>query len=109
MYMRYMRKLIRRIFKSKPSPDEQALFAMFKTVPLATITEVRFYKRDEWTTDLICCEIATDEKTWFFHEETDVWEPLMDCLKRLGGFDHNWISKVTNPAFKTCLYVAYRR
>ena len=42
-------------------------------LPLASISEVVFYKRDEITTDLICCEVQVDGQIWFFHEEAKEW------------------------------------
>ncbi|WP_426264213.1 hypothetical protein [Sphingomonas sp. PWP1-2] len=35
----------------------------------ADIARVIFYKRDELTTDLICCDIEALGQTWIFHEE----------------------------------------
>ena len=88
---------------------EQAAFSNFTKVPLPNIIEVRFYKRDELTTDLICCEADTNEKTWFFHEEMVIWDDLLKYLQELDGFDEDWFSKVAFPVFELSLHVAFRR
>lgn len=63
--------------------------------PLASddIQEVAFFKRDELTTDLVCCEIAVSNKngveTWFFHEEASGWGEVLKLVERLPGFDRD--------------------
>lgn len=88
---------------------EQAAFDKFKTQSLDTIKEVRFFKRDALTTDLICCEIETPINTWFFQEETEFWESLLEYICVLDGFDKDWFSKVSQPPFESCLHVAFSK
>ena len=80
---------------------------------LADIRKVTFFKRDEITTDLICCDVEIDgvegPKTWFNHEEEESWPTWLEELARLPGFDSAWHSKVYVPAFETCETVAYER
>ena len=45
---------------------DQGVLAQF---PLNEIDRVTFYKRDELTTDLICCEVHVGESHSKFHEE----------------------------------------
>ncbi|MBL8543088.1 MAG: hypothetical protein JNJ63_04720 [Hyphomonadaceae bacterium] len=72
-------------------------------VALDDIQEVTFFKRDELTTDLICCDIvvctAQGVETWFLHEELPGWDDLTRLLERLPGFDSQWFRKVAWPAF----------
>jgi hypothetical protein len=49
-------------------------------LPLAGIDRVMFYKRDEITTDLICCDVAVDGTVWTFHEELGGWDLLLQHL-----------------------------
>ncbi|MEO6580954.1 MAG: hypothetical protein ABIN83_07360 [Sphingomicrobium sp.] len=80
---------------------------------LADIRKVTFYKRDEVTTDLICCDVEIDagdgSKTWFIHEEDESWLAWLEELARLPGFDSAWYSKVYLPAFENCQTIAYER
>lgn len=92
---------------------EKAAYKLFEDVALADISVIRFFKRDEITTDLICCEVEVGVdnhiQTWFFHEDVEPWKRLMTRLEGLNGFDKNWMSKVMKPPFETCLYVAFDR
>lgn len=88
---------------------ERAALKLLVRELIITIKTVKFFKRDEITTDLICCDIEADDRSLFFHEEMSVWDPVLTHLKRLQGFDVNWFSKVSQPAFETCLHVAYQR
>jgi hypothetical protein len=72
-------------------------------------TTVTFYKRDELTTDLICCEIQAAECRWVFHEEMGGWDDLVEQLKELPGFRADWFSQVSQPAFEHATFVAYSR
>ena len=80
---------------------------------LSDIGEVTFFKRDELTTDLICCEIvvrvAQGAQTWFLHEEVSGFDDLVGLLERLPEFDRNWRSRVVLPPFAENRTVAYRK
>ncbi len=76
---------------------------------LAKVIRVEFYKRDELTTDLICCDITTPAGVISAHEEMPYWEELIRKLEFLGGFDVEWFSQVSKPAFAASNYVAFQR
>jgi hypothetical protein len=56
-------------------------------VPFAEIREVTFYKRDELTTDLICCDVlvGTGESAlvWTLHKEMWGFDKLTQLLEEL--------------------------
>ena len=81
---------------------------------LADVRQVEFYKRDELTTDLICCEImllgdVDPPQVIFAHEEMPHWDELIQRLEFLGGFDVEWFSRVSQPPFAQNRYVAFER
>ncbi len=82
-------------------------------ITLDDIEDVTFFKRDEWATDLICCEIAVSAEkggqTWFLHEEVPGWSDLIALMERLPGFDPHWWGKVAHPAFAENRTVAFRK
>lgn len=78
-------------------------------LPLPDINLVVFYKRDEITTDLICCDVEVGRKVWTFHEEADGWDALMLHLGMLPGFRSDWYSAVAQPPFAVNETVAFRR
>ena len=78
-------------------------------LPLEKIEQVTFYKRDELTTDLICCDIEIRDQTWFFHEDAPGWESLLRHLERLPRFKNDWYEAVVQPAFAKCETVAFKR
>jgi hypothetical protein len=78
-------------------------------LPLAEIERVTFFKRDELTTDLICCDVQAVGRDWFFHEEMVGWELLLDRLKGLPGFRTDWFSAISQPAFVSAETVAFQR
>jgi hypothetical protein len=77
------------------------------------IRKVTFYKRDEFTTDLICCDVEVDNgsetQVWSNHEETDTWNEWIEAFDKLPGFATDWFSRVSYPAFVSCVTVAYER
>ena len=77
--------------------------------PLETINRVTFYKRDELTTDLICCDVESANGTLFLHEEADEWPSAVEQLACLEGFRKDWLSQVSQPPFQPCTFVAYER
>jgi len=78
-------------------------------LPLARVEKVTFYKRDEMTTDLICCEVVLTDIVRTFHEELDGWTSLIDHLAKLPGFRADWFAVVSQPPFATCETVAFNR
>lgn len=79
---------------------------------LNQIREIVFYKRDEITTDLICCEISMSsdrqDQVLFFHEEMPHWQEMIHRVSELPDFDMKWFEKVAHPPFQTQRTVAYR-
>jgi hypothetical protein len=78
-------------------------------LPHADVNKVTFYKRDEITTDLICCDVVTNDQVWTLHEELVGWKALIDHLQRLPGFDPEWFAAVSTPPFATSETVAFTR
>lgn len=77
-------------------------------LPPNEVLRVEFYKRDELTTDLICCEVtAKSGDVYFAHEDKANWPELLRQLSDLPGFDQDWFAKVSQPPFEECSYVAY--
>ena len=76
---------------------------------LSDVSRVEFYKRDELTTDLICCEVTAGDRVHFHHEEASGWEELVASLSELPGFDTAWLSKVSQPPFEACRCTAFER
>lgn len=83
------------------------------TMPFALpqVRKVTFYKRDEITADLICCEVEIDgtDRVFSNHEEAASWAEWVDELSKLPGFDNGWHAKVVQPAFAPSLTIAYER
>ncbi|MBB4615610.1 hypothetical protein [Novosphingobium taihuense] len=77
---------------------------------MAVIQHVVFYKRDELTTDLICCEIlmASGQTLWF-HEEMPNWNDVVAQIELLEGFPQDWRSHVIQPPFAECRFMAYEK
>ena len=78
-------------------------------LPLNRIEAVTFYKRDELTTDLVCCDVLISGETWFFHEEAEGWDLLIKHLEQLPGFRADWYSAVAQPPFALSKTIAFRR
>lgn len=76
---------------------------------LSEIDQVSFFKRDEVTTDLICCEVTVGDKTWFFHEEAEGWDLLLGHLSKLPGWRSDWFSAIGQPSFAECRTFAFSR
>jgi hypothetical protein len=75
---------------------------------LSDMDAVVFYKRDEITTDLICCDVEAAGRVWTFHEEAAGWKDLIAHLASLPGFRTDWYAEVVNPPFATNETVAYQ-
>ncbi len=82
---------------------------MLNQLPLFEIDAVTFYKRDEITTDLICCDVAIQGRIWTFHEEAGGWQALIAHLSALPGFRSDWYEAVINPPFATSETIAFKR
>jgi hypothetical protein len=78
-------------------------------LPLSAIRKVTFYKRDEVTTDLICCDVEVGDEAWTFHEELVGWSLLVEHLQRLPGFASDWFAAVSQPPFAESKTVAFSR
>jgi hypothetical protein len=68
----------------------------------ADVVEIRAYKRDELTTDLLCLDVQVkDGTTWLVHEEAPGWEEFLEEAERaLPGVRpfREWFAEVTQPA-----------
>lgn len=83
--------------------------ATIAQLPLADIAAVVFYKRDEITTDLICCDVEVAGRVSTFHEEAKGWADLITHLSTLPGFRADWYEAVVSPVFATSKTVAFDR
>ena len=78
-------------------------------LPLEAVENVTFYKRDEITADLICCDVVAGGKVWTFHEDHAGWGLLIDHLQKLPSFRADWFEGVSQPPFATSETVAFSR
>lgn len=85
--------------------DAELLFHL----PLGEIERVVFYKRDEVTADLICCDVKVAGKTWMFHEALPGWNLLLGHLSALPGFRSDAVAAIAHPPFEKSQAVAYAR
>ena len=76
-------------------------------LPDAAIERVMFFKRDELTTDLICCEVIAASGAFLAHEEMIGWGEAIKRLSGLRGFDSAWLEKVSKPTFSACCTIAW--
>ena len=83
------------------------------TVSLDDVSAVVAYKIDEFTTDLVCCDIVTgsgdDEQIRTVHEELPGFDDLMACLEALPGFDPKWREAVVLPVFAENRTIIFKR
>ena len=82
---------------------------LLASVPLGEVRRVTFYKRDEITTDLICCDVVAGDRVWTFHEELAGWDLLLSHLDRLPDFRRDWFASVSQPAFAASETIAFAR
>jgi hypothetical protein len=78
-------------------------------LPLTEVAKLTFYKRDELTMDLICCDVLVGGQTWTFHEELVGSDLLIDHLQGLSTFRGDWFAAVSQPPFSTSETVAFSR
>lgn len=83
--------------------------SLLRRLPLDEIERVTFYKRDEITTDLICCDVLIGGQVWIFHEELVGWHLLMEHLQKLPNFQKHWFGAVSKPPFAESETVAFSR
>ena len=57
---------------------------LLSRLPITDVQKVTFYKRDELTTDLVCCDVRVAGKVWTFDEALVGWELLIEHLTRAG-------------------------
>ena len=76
---------------------------------LADVERVEFYKRDELTTDLICCEVMVGGLLHLSHEEATDWGDLVTALETLSGFNRGWFARVSQPTFAESRVCAFER
>jgi hypothetical protein len=74
---------------------------------LGSVERVTFYKRDELTTDLICCELMSCGQLWTLHDELPGWDAAIAELGKLPGFRYDWYAHVSAPAFDAHPFVAF--
>ncbi|MFN4228397.1 hypothetical protein [Parvibaculum sp.] len=82
-------------------------------IALDDIRKIDAYKIDEWTTDLICFDIHTEQNgeraVHTLHEDLPGFNDLMESLKQLPGFDATWPEKVIQPPFDENRTVIFER
>jgi hypothetical protein len=78
-------------------------------LPLSEIERVVFYKRDELTTDLVCCDVRVAGKVWTFHEALAGWDLLIEHLNGLRGFQPASLAAMAQPPFELSETVAFCR
>ena len=78
-------------------------------LPLENVRKVTFYKRDEITTDLICCDVVVGEQVWTFHEDLVGWDLLMSHVSGLPDFRGDWFEAVSQPPFAVSETEAFSR
>ena len=83
--------------------------AILAQLSLVDINAVVFYKRDEITTDLICCDVEVAGRVSTFHEEAKGWADLIAHLSGLPGFRTDWYEAVVSPSFAASETVAFNR
>ena len=83
--------------------------ATLRQLPISEISAVIFYKRDEFTTDLICCDVEIAGEVWRFHEEATGWSDLIAHLSTLPSFRADWYETVVGEPFSESEVVAFDR
>ena len=83
--------------------------AILSQLPLPEITSAVFYKRDQITVDLVCCDVEAGGQVWTFHEEAEGWDALLRHIEKLPGFRSDWQNGVVLPPFASSETVAFRR
>jgi len=82
---------------------------LLSRLPMAEVEKIVFYKRDELTSDLICCDIRISGETWTFDEALPGWSLLIDHLGGLPGFRPDALAAVSQPPADVSEAVAFDR
>lgn len=82
---------------------------LLSRLPITDVQKVTFYKRDELTTDLVCCDVRVAGKVWTFDEALVGWELLIEHLKGLSGFRSGALSAMCDPPLEVSESVAFER
>ncbi|HJW08735.1 MAG TPA: hypothetical protein VJ483_03825 [Holophagaceae bacterium] len=93
------------------SASAAALFIQESQIPWGSITEIKVFKRDLLTTDLICMEILQGELAVLIHEEMPGFDWVVHELgQHLPGVEpfERWFRNVAFPAFEPNVSVIYR-
>jgi hypothetical protein len=68
------------------------------------VRRAEIYKRDDLTTDLICCDLTVERNgvslVYTLHEEAPGWGEFLAWLGLLPGFRADWRSAVVLPPFE---------
>lgn len=83
--------------------------AILAQLSLVDIDAVVFYKRDQITTDLICCDVEVAGRVSTFHEEAKGWADLIVHLSALPGFRADWYEAFVSPPFSANKTIAFDR
>ena len=80
-------------------------------MPWAKVSRVDVFKRDLFTTDLVCMFLqGADQSAVEIHEEMDGWVPFIEALpERLPGCEKDWFPRVAHPAFATNMETIFLR
>ncbi|MXO61299.1 hypothetical protein GRI89_17275 [Altererythrobacter salegens] len=79
------------------------------SLPVELIDGIVFYKRDQITDDLICCDVSSEGQVWTFHEDLKGWDNLIEHFHRLEGFKVDWFDCVSQPPFEVSETIAFTR
>jgi hypothetical protein len=120
LMLRWFNRLVNRLRHEKPPNAEIRLtddgFSVAKnqreiiSVRWNDIQEIVAFKRDLFTTDLICFSFSTSDGSFEVNEEVPGYSSLESALKKeLPGFDNRWRYKVIKPAFAPNRTVIYQR
>ena len=82
---------------------------LLRQLLLTDTSKVTFYKRDEITCDLICCDVAVDGATRTYNEEQVGWDLLLQHIYKLPNFRTDWYAAMSQPPFATSETVAFSR
>lgn len=81
---------------------------MVAQLPLTDLAKVTFYKRDELTTDLICCDVMVGTKCG--HSTRNSSTGICSShLQGLPSFRGDWFAAVSQPPFANSEAVALSR
>ncbi len=120
LMLRWFNRLVNRLWREKPANTEIRLtddgFSVAKSqreifsLRWNDIQEIVAFKRDLFTTDLVCFSFSTSDASFEVNEEVRGFSSLESALgKELPGFDNTWRYKVIKPAFAPNRAVIYRK